>query len=65
MHWQNQHRFVRQSKSKAMTDIPLKKILSSVIEQVHNRKLTTISLNQLNKIFVDTEAEVYSIDFIR
>jgi hypothetical protein len=31
----------------------------SVIEQVQNRKLTTFSLNYLNKIFAETEAQVY------
>lgn len=30
----------------------------SVIEQVHNSKLTTYSLNQLNDLFAQTESEV-------
>jgi hypothetical protein len=34
------------------------RIFFSVIEQVQNRKLTTYSLDYLNKIFLETEAEV-------
>lgn len=64
MHWENPHQFVRQSKSISSNLIPSEIILSSVIEQVHNRKLTTFSLNQLNRIFVDTEAEVYPRDLL-
>ena len=31
---------------------------SSIIKQVHNRQLTTVSLTCLNKLFVETDAEV-------
>ncbi|CAF4260367.1 unnamed protein product, partial [Adineta steineri] len=33
---------------------------TNVIEQVQNRKLTTLSLDHLNKIFVETEAQLYN-----
>lgn len=36
----------------------LSRIYFSVIEQVQNKKLTTFSLDYLNKIFLETEAEV-------
>jgi hypothetical protein len=31
---------------------------TSVIEQVQNRKLTTVSIEHLNTLFIETEAQV-------
>lgn len=31
---------------------------TSVIEQVQNRKLTTVSIEHLNRLFLETEAQV-------
>ena len=31
---------------------------TSVIEQVQNRKLTTVSIEHLNRLFIETEAQV-------
>jgi len=57
MLYQNKHLSVQQSKS--AVDLFYKYIIYfSVIEQVQNRKLTTFSLDYLNKIFLETEAEV-------
>jgi hypothetical protein len=57
MHLLNKHPFVQQSKFVCHLCLS-NMIYSSVIEQVQNRKLTTFSLDYLNKIFIETEAQV-------